>query len=81
MNMERRIKNLEQLLSPQADGLLLAVFMIGQTPTGWSGSGHSLGRLPGESDADFRDRALKELSTIFPGPVERCRALGELLPG
>jgi hypothetical protein len=81
MSIAKRIEALERHLNPQADDLLVAVLMGGQTPTGWSGSGHSLGRLPGESDADFRDRALKELSTIFPGPVERCRALGELLPG
>jgi hypothetical protein len=81
MTIERRIKALEQILYPEAPGLLQAVFMVGQTETGWSGAGHTIDRLPGESDSDFRDRALKELSTIFPGPVEYCRALAELLPG
>jgi hypothetical protein len=81
MTIERRIKALEQILDPEAPGLLQAVFMVGQTETGWAGAGHSLGRLPGETDADFKGRALRELGKIFPGPVEYCRALGEMLPG
>jgi len=81
MTLEKRIKALEQILDPEAPDLLQAVFMVGQTPNGWTGAGHSLDRLPGESDKDFRDRALKELWKIFPGPVECCRALAEILPG
>jgi hypothetical protein len=81
MSIAKRIEALERHLNPQADDLLVAVLMGGQTPTGWSGAGHTIDRMPGESDGDFRDRALKELWEIFPGPVECCRALAELLPG
>lgn len=81
MSIERRVKALEQVLSPTTPDLLMAVFMVGETPTGWTGAGHTLDRLPGETDSDFKDRALCQLAKIFPGPVECCQALGELLPG
>ena len=81
MNLEKRIENLERLLDPTAPDLLQAVFMAGQTPTGWTGAGHTIDRLPGESDGDFKGRALKELWELYPGPVECCKALGEILPG
>jgi hypothetical protein len=81
MNLETRIKTLEQILTPGAPELLVAVFMCGRTPTGWGGAGHILESLPGESETDFRDRALKQLLKLFPGPVECCRALAEILPG
>jgi hypothetical protein len=81
MSIETRVKALEQALSPTTPDLLVAVFMVGQTSNGWTGAGHTIDRMPGESDGDFRDRALKELGKIFPGPVECCKALAEILPG
>jgi hypothetical protein len=81
MNIAKRIEALERHLHPDAPDLLVAVFMVGETPTGWTGAGHTIDRLPGETDADFKGRALGELGKIFPGPIEYCRALGEMLPG
>lgn len=81
MTLETRIKALEQILTPGAPDLLVAVFMCGQTADGWSGSGHTIESLPGESETDFRDRALKQLLKLFPGPIECCMALAEILPG
>lgn len=81
MSISTRIKALERVLSPTTPDLLMAVFMAGQTPTGWTGAGHSLDRLPGESDSDFKGRALKRLWELYPGPVDCCKALAEILPG
>lgn len=81
MNIEPRIKALEQILTPGAPELLVAVFVCGQTPTGWTGAGHTIESLPDESEPDFRARALKQLLKLFPGPVECCQALAEILPG
>ena len=67
MSISTRIKALERVLSPTTPDLLMAVFMAGQTPTGWTGAGHSLDRLPGESDSDFKGRALKDCGNCTQG--------------